>query len=81
MAKIRVYRYEAGGNDFPRMCMRCGEPADRDVPQTFSWMPGWVNVLILVGLLPWIVAALVLRKTMRVVAPMCRRHGRPCRSP
>ncbi|VTS00328.1 unnamed protein product [Gemmata massiliana] len=74
MARIRVYRDETNGKYFPRLCMRCGEPADRDVPQTFVWMPVWVNFLILMGLGPWIVMALVMRKTMRVVAPMCEQH-------
>jgi hypothetical protein len=75
MAKIRVYRNEADGEDFPRLCMCCGQPAECDVPQTFAWMPGWVHVFILFGLAPWLVAALVMRKTMRVVAPMCSQHA------
>ncbi len=40
MARIRVYRSEADGEDFPRLCMRCGQPAECDVPQTFAWVPG-----------------------------------------
>jgi hypothetical protein len=75
MARIRVYRKEADGEDFPRMCMRCGQPAECDVPQTFAWMPGWVHVCILFGLLPWLLVALLSRKTMRVVAPMCLEHA------
>lgn len=75
MSRIRVYRREADGEDFPRICMCCGQPAECDVPQTFAWMPGWVHVFILLGLLPWLLAALLTRKTMRVVAPMCLRHA------
>lgn len=82
MARIRVYRPEAGGEQFPRMCMRCGQPAEVDVPQTFAWMPGWVSVLVLLfmvigctGLLIWLVLGLALRKTMRVVSPMCLQHA------
>ena len=74
MARVRIYRDEAGGDDFPRLCMRCGAPADCDVPQTFAWMPAWVHVLLFVGLLPWLVVSLALRRTMRVVAPMCEAH-------
>jgi uncharacterized membrane protein YkvI len=70
-----VYRDEADGEDFPRLCMRCGEPADCDVKQTFAWMPSWVNVCILLGLLPWLVVMSLTRKTMRVVVPMCERHA------
>jgi hypothetical protein len=75
MARIRVYRNEADGEDFPRLCMRCGEPAECDVPQTFSWMPGWVYAFLLLGLCPLLVAALITRKSMRVVAPMCLQHA------
>jgi hypothetical protein len=81
MAKIRIYRHEADGEDFPRMCMRCGRAADCDVPQTFAWMPAWANALILLifvgllGLVAWIIASITVRKTMRVVAPMCLRHA------
>jgi len=75
MARIRVYRNEADGEDFPRMCMRCGQPAECDVTHTFAWMPGWVHVCILLGLVPWLVVMLVTRKTMRVVVPLCLQHA------
>jgi hypothetical protein len=81
MAKIRIYFHEASGEDFPRMCMKCGARADCDVPQTFSWMPGWVTILIVLfmcvgflGFIVWIITALTTRKTMSIVAPMCYRH-------
>ena len=74
MARIRIYKNEADGEYFPRLCMRCGQPADCDVPQTFAWMPAWVHVLLFVGLAPWLIVALVTRKTMRIVAPMCEAH-------
>jgi hypothetical protein len=75
VARIRVYRSEADGEDFPRLCMKCGRPAECDVSQNFAWMPSWVHILLLAGWLPWLVVALVTRKTMRVVAPMCRQHA------
>src|SRR4051794_21611027 len=75
MAKIRIYNREANGKYFPRLCKRCGQPADVDVPQTFAWMPGWVHILILVGLVPWFVVCFVMRRTMDVVAPMCLEHA------
>ena len=75
MARIRIYRREADGEDFPRLCMRCGCEADCDVPQTFAWNPGWVWVFIFFGLLPLLIVMLVTRKTMHLVAPMCRDHA------
>lgn len=74
MAKIRVYRDEADGAEFPRLCVRCGADADLDRRNTFSWMPGWVNVLILAGLAPWLIVVALMRKTMRVTLPVCHRH-------
>jgi hypothetical protein len=75
VARIRIYRSEASGEQFPRLCMKCGRRAEVDVPQTFSWMPSWVMILILLGWLPWLVVMLITRKTMRIVAPMCRDHA------
>jgi hypothetical protein len=74
MASIKVYRDEADGDYFPRVCMRCGAPADADVSQNFAWMPPWVHILLFIGLAPWLIVALILRRTMRVMAPMCDRH-------
>ncbi|MCI0699798.1 MAG: hypothetical protein L0241_01765 [Planctomycetia bacterium] len=74
MATIRVYKDEAHGDLFPRVCMRCGQLANHDVPQNFAWMPPWVHILLFAGLAPWLIVALILRKTMRVTAPMCDRH-------
>lgn len=74
MAKIRVYRDESDGERFPRLCMRCGQPTRDSVTQKFAWNPPWVPVLILAGLLPYLLVAIVTRKTMRIAAPMCGRH-------
>jgi hypothetical protein len=75
MAKIRISRPEAGGEQFPRLCMRCGRPADVDVPQTFHWKPSWIIVLLFFGLWPYFLLTMLMRKSMRVVAPMCRDHA------
>jgi hypothetical protein len=54
--------------------MRCGAPAAVERTKTFSWHPPWVLALILVGLLPFVIVALVLTKRMTVHAPMCELH-------
>jgi hypothetical protein len=74
MATVRIYREERGGEDFPRLCLKCGAEADSDVTNTFTWVPSWVIVIILAGLLPWLIVASLLRKSMRVTVPMCGRH-------
>jgi hypothetical protein len=74
MARIRVFKEETRGEDFPRLCVRCGEAADTDSRQTFAWQPGWVHVFLLCGLFPWLLIMLIMRKTMRVTLPVCHRH-------
>ncbi len=42
--------------------------------KTFSWYPPWVGVLLLAGLLPFLIVALILTKRCRVMAPLCEQH-------
>ena len=74
MARVRLGRYEAEEGRLPPVCMRCGADADGYRRKQFSWHPEWVYALIFVGLVPFIVVALVLTKRMRVRAPLCRAH-------
>lgn len=74
MATIRVYRDESGGDEFPRLCVRCGADAESDSRQKFSWHPPWVILLILVALLVYLIVAVILTKKMTVTLPVCRRH-------
>jgi hypothetical protein len=74
MAKIRVYDDEADGEEFPRLCVRCGADAEDDVANTFAWVPSWTGILIFVGLAPWLIVTLIMRKSMRITLPVCDRH-------
>jgi hypothetical protein len=74
MATVRLYRNEVKQDRLPSVCMRCGAPADLQKCKRFSWYPGWVNVLFLVGILPWAIVAIVLTKRMTVYVPLCSRH-------
>lgn len=73
---IELRRDVAGSGDLPRVCMRCGAPADELVSKNFSWHPGWVFVLLLFGVLPFIIVALMTMERTQVLAPMCARHKR-----
>src|SRR5262245_28530139 len=73
MAQIRLGRYEAEGG-LPRVCMRCGAPATLFKTKNFSWYPSWVYILLLAGLLPFAIVALIMQKKMRVSAPLCDQH-------
>ncbi len=74
MAEIRLRRYEVEEDLLPSSCMCCGEDASVHKTKTFAWHPQWVLVLILVGVLFYVVAALILTRRMTVRVPLCERH-------
>ena len=75
MARLRMRRSEVR-DGLPAVCIKCGADADFWVRRQFAWHPPWVIALILVGVLVWVVVALVLTKRMTVDAPLCYRHKR-----
>jgi hypothetical protein len=74
VAQIRLDREEVGKEQLPGACMRCGQPAVVYKSKNFAWHPPWVAVLILAGLLPYAIVAIVLTKRMTVYAPFCEAH-------
>ncbi|SRR6266700_1871267 len=65
----------------PAVCVKCGAYADgKPVEKTFYWHPPWLYVLIFLGVLIYAIAALVMRKGMRIRVPLCRRHAERRRS-
>jgi hypothetical protein len=72
MSQVLLDRDEV--DDLPRVCMRCGQPSAVVRVRTFSWTPSWVALLLLAGLLPYIIVALILTKRMRVEVPLCAAH-------
>jgi hypothetical protein len=74
MASIRLYRREVEEGALPRICMRCGADANAEKHRHFTWYPPWVNLLLLIGVLPAAIVAMVLTKKMHVYAPMCANH-------
>src|SRR5437588_10198119 len=74
MSTLHLSRSEAEQGEFPSLCLRCGAPATQYDKKNFAWHPQWVYILILFGLLPMIIVALVLTKRMTVRAPFCDRH-------
>lgn len=73
MAEIRLDIAEADGN-LPDACMCCGQPSTVTKTRNMSWFPPWVNFLILFGLLPYAIVALILTKRARVLVPLCPDH-------
>ena len=60
----------------PPLCVKCGRPAaGKPVEKTFSWhRPAWY-LLILIGLLVYVIVALVVRKSIRIGVPLCTEHA------
>jgi hypothetical protein len=61
-------------DELPAVCMRCGAPATVTRDKTFSWHPPWVILLAFIGLLPFVIVALLLTQRVTVTAPLCARH-------
>src|SRR5437764_1390946 len=74
MARIELRLREADGGRLPMVCMVCGEPAVEEVRRRFAWHPGWVILLLPLGVLPYAVIAMALTKHVRADVPMCGRH-------
>jgi hypothetical protein len=76
MAQVRLWVNPREGAiyDLPRVCMKCAAEATTVKKRTFSWYPQWVYLLLLAGLLPFVIVAVVLTKRQTVEIPFCDRH-------
>lgn len=74
MAKVRLSYDQCRHDDLPSLCARCGKPSDVKLKRVFKWHPSWVIVLILFGLLPFVIVALLTTKRMKVNVPLCEEH-------
>jgi hypothetical protein len=73
MATVRLRDTDLD-EELPPVCICCGAEATVFKAKKFSWQPGWVALLLLVGLLPYIIVAIILTKRMTVQAPLCEQH-------
>lgn len=74
MASVKLWDDETRDGGMPMVCARCGAEATVTKSRKFAWHPQWVVLLILVGLLPYVLVALMLTKRMRVAVPFCDAH-------
>jgi hypothetical protein len=73
VAIVHLTIAEAQG-ELPPICMICGNEAHEVVRKKMSWKPGWVWLLILFGLIPFLLVALMLTKRAVLQAPLCPLH-------
>jgi hypothetical protein len=60
----------------PPLCVKCGAPADgKTVTKTFYWHSPVIYLTILLGLLIYVIVALVVRKSIKVGVPLCAQHA------
>jgi hypothetical protein len=76
MATLHVEAYPEDDVDFPSVCMKCGAPASFHKRKTFSWYPPWVAVLLLAGIVPFAILAIILTKRRSLDVPLCEAHKR-----
>jgi phosphoglycerol transferase MdoB-like AlkP superfamily enzyme len=81
VATVTPYKRELERGELPSVCMGCGEPASLIKNKRFSWGPGWVMALLIVGAvcvgpLFWVAFILIpfFLKRMLVPVPLCERH-------
>lgn len=74
MARVTVPNSDR--RDFPHLCCVCGTTATQARSETFHWTPSWVLVFIFFGVVPWMFVAMLLRRTAKLVLPVCDRHVR-----
>ena len=59
----------------PPFCVKCGQPVhDPPLVKTFSWHHPALYLLIFLGLLVYVIVALIVRKSIRVGVPLCPFH-------
>jgi hypothetical protein len=74
MPEFRVRRHVAAEALLPPICMRCGAPATAWRRKRMVYRPSWVLVLLLAGVVPYLIVALILEKRCKLQAPFCERH-------
>jgi hypothetical protein len=74
MAVVRIEDPEGERFPLPEVCVRCGAAATTWKDRKFTWHPPWVWILLLLGVLPFVIVALILTKRMRFRVPLCDSH-------
>ncbi len=63
------------GAQLPLICVRCGQPATGGLLlRKLYWHERWIYLLLIPGVIWYIIAALMVRKTMDLAVPLCVQH-------
>jgi hypothetical protein len=67
--------YVPAGAMLPDFCVKCNEPAVGNPKKVkLSWHPPALMLLLLAGLLPYAIVALIMTKKATILVPNCARH-------
>jgi hypothetical protein len=65
------------GQDLPRRCVKCNaQPVKKTIAQTYGWHHPALYALILAGVIIYLIAALAVRKTIKLNVGLCEEHAR-----
>ena len=62
------------GADLSHRCFLCGQPAVKPHTRSMSWHPPSWYILALAGIVPYVVAAIFVRRNCTVRLGLCQRH-------
>jgi hypothetical protein len=74
MANVRLNLRDCQDGGLPPVCMQCGERATTLSDQEFLWFPKWPIPLLILGIIPAIIAMIVLTRRRKVRVPFCDAH-------
>lgn len=57
----------------PERCVKCNESTRERVTKSYSWHPGILYVGILMGLIPYVILALIFSKSAKVELGVCKK--------
>lgn len=75
MANVTLSNGETEHGILPRVCCRCGKPADAEKNANFGWYPHWVLWLLLINVGVFGFVAMILRREKTVCLPVCADHN------
>ncbi len=58
----------------PERCVKCNAPATMDKPRTFTWHSSGWYLLILIGLILYVIIAVIVRKKVKLELGLCDLH-------
>lgn len=82
-SRFTVNRLTLGANEaapLPPLCVKCGATSAGTLKKSFYWHSPFWYVFILLGILPYAILAMIVRRRLDVQIPLCAGHRRSRRN-